>query len=171
MSIQILSQAAVTDKLAIIGKSAKALQADIHQVAVSTLDHCREHGDYRGALALVNCLPNGQRVKGLVAWFQNFSNGKLVFKADKASGGFAAELKKDRVNEDFNILAAMEVDYGTFTAEVAPKTMSLEAFVKSLESKADNDDVNSDGTPKVSREARAFAAKCVAVYRSTQSVQ
>lgn len=168
MTVVILSQAAVTDKVAVIGKSAKALQADIHQVAVSTLDHCREHGDYRGALSLVNALPNGQRVKGLVAWFQNFSNGKLVFKADKATGGFTAELKKDRVDTDFNVAAAMLVDYGTFTAEVAPKTMSLEAFVKSCETKADNDEVNTDGTPKVSREARAFAAKCVAMYRSQQ---
>lgn len=167
MTIEILSQAAVTDKVAMINKSAKTLQADIHQVAVSTLDHCREHGDYRGALALVNALPNGQRVKGLVAWFQNFSNGKLVFK--QGEGGFTAELKKDRVDSDFNVLAAMEIDYGSFTKEAAPKTMTLEAFIKSLESKADNDEKNTDGTPKVSPETRAFAAKCVAVYRNGQA--
>lgn len=168
--MEILTQAAVTDKVAIIGKSAKALQADIHQVAVSTLDHCREHGDYRGALALVNALPNGQRVKGLVAWFVNFSNGKLLFKGGTKGEAFTAELKKDRVDSDFAVQAAMLVDYGSFTAEVAPKTMTLEAFIKSLETKADNDEANTDGTPKVSQEARAFAAKCVALYRTQQSV-
>lgn len=166
--MEILSVSAVTDKVAQIGKSAKALQADIHQVAVSTLDHCREHGDYRGALALVNALPNGQRVKSLIVWFQHFANGKLLFKADKAAGNYTAELKKDRVDSDFNVLAAMEIDFGSFTKEITPKTMTLEAFVKSCESKADNDEVNSDGTPKVSREARAFAAKCVAMYRGSQ---
>lgn len=167
--MEILSLSAVTDKIAVIHKSAKALQADIHQVAVSTLDHCREHGDYRGALALVNALPNGQRVKGLVAWYQNFSNGKLLFKGGSKGEPFTAELKKDRVDGDFNVAAAMLVDYGSFTAEVAPKTMTLEAFVKSLETKADNDEVNSDGTPKVSQQARAFAASCVALYRSKQA--
>ena len=166
--MEILSVAAVTDKIAVIGKAAKALQADIHQVAVSTLDHCREHGDYRGALALVNALPNGQRVKGLVVWFQHFSNGKLTFKPE--GGAFTAQLNKSRVDTDFDVQAAMLTDFGSFTKEATPKTMSLEAFIKSLEGKADNDDVNSDGTPKVSREARAFAAKCVALYRNAQSV-
>lgn len=166
--MEILSQSAVTDKVAIIGKASKALQADIHQVAVSTLDHCREHGDYRGALGLVNALPNGQRVKALVAWYQNFSNGKLTFKGGSKGEPFTAELNKTRVDSDFNVAAAMLVDYGSFTAEIAPKTMTLEAFVKSCETKADNDEVNTDGTPKISREARAFAAKCVAMYRGSQ---
>lgn len=167
-TITILTQSAVTEVIARIGSAAKTLQADIHQAAVSTLDHCREHGDYRGALALVNALPNGQRVLALVEWFQHFSTSKLMFKKSKDGAGFTAELSKDRADTDFMVELAMATDYGSFTKEVAPKTMDVVALIKSLESKANNDKLNADGSPKVSQEARAAAAFLVASFRSRQ---
>lgn len=164
----ILSQAAANEAIAGIKTSAHKLQAEIHQVAVSTLDHAREFGDYRGALALVNALPNGQRVQGLVEWFKGFSNGKLTFKQN-ADKSFTAELKKDRVEADFQIELAMLTDFGAYTKEATPKTFSVDALIKMLEAKANNTELNSDGTPKVSPDARTVAASLVASYRSAVS--
>jgi hypothetical protein len=165
MKIEILTKSAVVEVISRIGTSAKQLQADIHQCAVSTLDHTREFGDFRGALSLVNALPNGQRVLALCEWFNHFSGGKLSFKKS-AEGGFTAELAKDRVDTNFNVELAMECDFGTFTKETTPKTMTVEALIKSLESKANNDKLNTDGTPKVALEARAVAASLVASFRA-----
>lgn len=166
--ITILSQSAAAELIAGIKTRAVTLQAEIHQAAVSTLDHCREHGDYRGALALVNALPNGQRVQGLVEWFKGFSNGKLTFKqgADKS---FTADLKKDRVDGDFDVEMAMLTDFGAYTKEAKPKTVTVDALIKMLETKANNTELNSDGTPKVSADARTVAASLVASYRSAVS--
>lgn len=162
--IEILSQSAVMGVIAGIKTSAATLQADIHQAAVSTLDHCREHGDYRGALALVNALPNGQRVQGLIEWFKGFSNGKLSFK--KGPDGFTADLKKDRSDGDFSVELAMLTDFGAYTKEPVGKTFTVDQLIGILEKKANNTELNTDGTPKVSADARAVAASLVASYRN-----
>lgn len=163
--ITILSQSAVSELIAGIKTRAHTLQSEIHQAAVSTLDHAREHGDYRGALGLVNALPNGQRVQGLIEWFREFSSGKLVFKKGN-DGAFTCELKKDRKDADFLIEAAMDTDFGTLTREAKPRTVTVEALIKMIEQKANNTELNTDGTAKVSPEARAVAASLVASYRT-----
>lgn len=166
MKIEIISKAAVMEFITGLKTRAVTLQAEIHQAAVSTLDHCREHGDYRGALALVNALPSGQRVEGLMTWFAHFSNGKLTFKKDNASGARVAKLSVDRVDSDFDIEAAMLTDFGSLTKEAKPAVFTVEKLLKFIESKANNTETNADGTPKVADDARAVAAKLVASYRS-----
>lgn len=165
MNIEIISKQDVMEFIAGIKTSAVKLQAEIHQIAVSTLDHCREHGDYRGALALVNALPNGQRVEGLIVWYQTFSNGMLTFKKG-ANGERSCALSAKRVDADFDIQAAMLTDFGALTKEAKPATFTVEKLIKSIEQKANNVELNVDGTPKVDEAARAMSAKLVAYYRS-----
>lgn len=163
--MEILSRSAVVEVIARIGTAAKTLQADIHAAAVSTLDHTREFGDYRGALALINALPNGQRVQGLIVWFEHFSNGALKFKTNKDGAGYTAKLSQERADEDFDVAAAMLTDYGSFSKEAKPTTFTVDKLMKMLESKANDDRVNDDGTPRVEATARVVAAKLVRSYR------
>ncbi len=165
--LTLLTQSAVLAQIAVIGATAKTLQTDIHVCAVSTLDHVRVHGDTRGVVALLNALPNGQRVKGLAAWYRSFSNGKLTLKPNKDSKEWEATLSKDRVDADFNMDGAEETDYGSFTVEVAPQTLTLDKMLKKIEGFSTNDEKNADGSPKVDDAARAMAAELVAFTRKT----
>lgn len=165
MNVQILSQSDVNECVAKIATTAKALQSQIHQCAVSTLSHINEHGDYRGVTALLNALPVGQRVQSLVVWFTHFSDGALQIKKAEA-GGFAVSLKsgwKDKCSIDLE--SASATDYAVFTKEVRPSTFTVEKLIKMLEDKANNTELNVDNTPKVDVAARAIAAKLVGSYR------
>ncbi len=165
MNIEIISQSAVMEVITKIATTAKALQSQIHQCAVSTLAHVAEHGDYRGVTALLNALPVGQRVQALAVWFQHFSDGALQIKKAEA-GGFAVSLKagwQDKCSIDIESAAA--TDYATFTKESKPNTFTVERLIKMIEDKANNTELNADGSPKVADAARAVAAKLVAAYR------
>lgn len=167
-NLKLLTQTDVLVKIALIGDSAKSLQADIHQCAVSTLDHVRVHGDTRGVTALLDALPNGQRVKGLAAWYRAMSSGKLALKANKESKLWEAALAKDRTDEDFKMVEAEATDFGAYTAEREPQTMTLVKFLKRCENIANDDEVNADGSPKVEAEARIAASEVVAFLRTKQ---
>lgn len=163
--LTLLTQADVMTRIDTLGVAARALQADIHLCAVSALDHVRAHGDTRGACALMNALPNGQRVKSLGVWFNAFSGGKLALTQNKDTKAWEANLSKDRSDSDFDVAGAEATDYGAFTKEIAPQTMTLLKLVKKLEGFSTNDETNTDGSPKVDSEARAMAAELVAQVR------
>lgn len=165
MKISLLTQADVAIRIALISTAAKELQADIHVCAVSSLDHARAHGDTRGVVALLNALPKGQRVKGLAAWFTHFSNKKLNLTVDKDTKLYVCELRKERTDEDFKIEEASEIDFGDFTTERDPVTLTLAAMIKRIEKMSTNDELNGDGSPKVDNEARTMAAELVAFAR------
>lgn len=164
MTIAILTQAQVAAGLPTLRKSAEDLTANIHQYAVSTLDHCREHGDYRGAVALLNALPKSQRVQGLAAWFRHFSSNKLALKL--VEGSWAGELRKDRTGEDFKIAEAMETTYADFTAEAAPKPLTMAKFIGSIEKVANDMTILPNGARKVPEEVAELAAKLVHSIRA-----
>lgn len=168
MSILMLTQTDVLAKIEVIKDSAKNLQADIHQCAVSTLDHVRAHGDTRGVTALLNALPNGQRVKGLAAWYRAMSSGKVGLKVNKESKLWECTLQKERADEDFKMTEAEATDYGAFTAEREPVTMTLASFIKRIERIANDDETNTDGSAKVEAPARVMAAEVVAFIRKAQ---
>jgi hypothetical protein len=168
MSFKLLSQIESVRMIARIGKAAHMIQDRIHIVACSTLDHIRAHGDTTGALALLNALPRGQRVKSLAFWYSHFSSGKVKFKADK--GIWSVNLSKDRSDSDFNITAAMDMCFSELTSEKDPVSITVESMLRNLERNATNTDTH-DGTdiPKVSPEARAFASELVAFARSKKA--
>lgn len=161
MKIEILTVSAIGEVLDKIATTAKALQSQIHQCAVSALSHTFEHGDYRSVVRLLNALPNGQRVQALAVWFAHFSNNALEIK--KASGAFTVSFDSKKLvdmDKDNMLIVAMEQDYGSFTKESKPAALSLEKLIGWIEKKATaNDD-------EVEPAAKAVAAKLVADYKS-----
>ena len=166
MTIAILTPAQVTAGLPALRKAADELTDNIHQMAVSTLDHCREHGDFRGCVALLNALPKSQRVQGVAAWFRHFSSNKLSLKL--VDGTWSAELRKDRAKDgsDFKVAEAMEVTYADFTAEVAPKALTMAKFIGSIEKVANDTTILPSGARKVPTEIAELAARLVATIRA-----
>lgn len=144
--------------------SAKDLQAKIHNVAVSTLVHIRDTGDTRGALALVTALPNGQRVEGLKAWYTGMSSKAISFGKNADTGETTIKLIKDRTPAMFLVEQAEVNDFGAYTKEATPRTFSVEQLLKQLSSRANDTELNVDGSPKTSPEARMLAAKLVKTY-------
>lgn len=149
-----------------IRTGAVAMQRRIHVVAVSTLVHIRDTGDTRGALALVTALPNGTRVEGLKAWYAGMSSGLLGFGKNADTGATTIKLAKDRVPAQFLIERAEETDFGSYTKEAKPRTLTVEQLLKQLSSKATDSAQNADGTPKVSPEARAVASAMLKSYHT-----
>lgn len=163
--IKILSQADAAKVIKSIKVRAGRLQSDIHQVAVSTLSHMQEHGDFRGAVALMNALPSGQRVKGLAAWYKNFSGGKFSLRQDKKQGNiWVGTLQKDRTSEDFNIEEASKITFAEFTAEVTPNQISEETIKKYLERLIANDEMLDETKPKVTDAAKERATVLLAAF-------
>jgi hypothetical protein len=156
-SFTIIPQAECGKKIAQIKRVGATLQKTIHEVAVSTLAHIRDHGDYTLAVQLLDALPNGQRVKALAHWYGHFSNGAATFTFDK-SGGWGAKLMKARTPEMFNIEGAYETSFADLVAEKGYSTLNVAQVVAYLKRKADEDGLNPDGTPKVSPEARELLA-------------
>lgn len=156
----ILNQAETGKLIKSIKSRAASVQRDIHQAAYSTLDHMREHGDFTLAVALLNALPNGQRVKALALWYKHFSGGKFSPRQDKKQGNiWVGSLAKDRQGSDFNVSEAIEVSFADFSAEKDPQQVTVDTLRKYLEKLADNDDVLPNGKPKVQPEAIALAKK------------
>lgn len=165
MSIKLLTQADVLNAIVELGSDATKIEARIHVIAVSTLDHVRAHGDTRGCVALMNALPRGQRVKSLGYWFKHFSSGKLILSIDKTSKLWVAKLNA-RTDEDFKVSEACDLTFADLTVERDPTSVTMESFIRNIERTANNTDMH-DGTdiPKVTPEARAVAARLVAFLR------
>lgn len=164
-TIALLTQADVMKAIPILTSDAHSVQERIHQIACSTLDHVRAHGDTTGVVALCNALPNGQRVKALAFWFKKFSNSKLILTkgSDKT---WTAKLSKQRVDADFDVLSGMETSFADLTDEKSPESMTIKALLSKL-TKASTTSENFDGTDiaKVEPAARAWAASVIKLIR------
>lgn len=144
-----------------IKRAGKALQVLIHETATSTLAHIRDHGDWTLACALLDAMPNGQRVKALAHWYNHFSDGAVKFSFDP-NAGWTCKLAKNRTPEQFDVEGAYAKSFADLTAEKEPTTMSVKQAIAYLKRKANDDKRNDDGTPKVSDEARELFAKLYA---------
>ncbi len=162
-TLTLLTPSEVPAAIVLLASDAASVQARIHLIACSTLDHVRQYGDYRGAVQLMNALPNGQRVKALGHWYRVYSSGKLAFKLDKATKVWDATLAKTREDEDFKIGEAVETTFADLTTERDPVSVTVDSMIRNLTRTATNTDMH-DGTDiaKVSPEAREFASKLVA---------
>jgi hypothetical protein len=168
--IKLMTQGDLMKAIPILAAQARDVQEMIHQCACSALDHVRAHGDTTGFVALLNALPNGQRVKALAYWAAHFSNKKLILQFDKKAKSWTAKLSKERTDEDFKVTEAMETTFADLTEEQEPKSMTVEALIKKLITASTNSE-NFDGTeiPKVEPAARALAADLVAFIRAKQA--
>lgn len=156
-TFNIISQADCQKKIARIKRIGHTLQGEIHAVAVSTLAHIRDHGDYTLAVQLLDALPNGQRVKALAHWYGHFSNGAATFSFDK-SGGWGCKLLKARTPEMFDVTGAYMTSFADLVAEKGYTTLNLEQVKAWLKRKANDTGLNPDGTPRVAEEARDVLA-------------
>jgi hypothetical protein len=139
-----------------IAKVGRALQTEIHSVAVSTLAHIREHGDYTLAIRLLNAMPNGQRVNALGFWYGHFSDGVFKVSFDKDSASWVGKLKGDR--DQIDVEGAANTSYADLVPEKKYTTFTVEAFASMLKRKANEDGLNPDGTPKVDPKLRGVLA-------------
>jgi hypothetical protein len=163
--MKILSQSEVAKAIKSLKSRAAKVQSDIHLCAVSTLVHMQLHGDYTGAVLLMNALPSGQRVKGVAAWYKHNSGGKFTLRQDKKQGNiWVGTLSKDRVAEDFDIEGASKVTFAEFTAEVEPRQVSEESIRKYLERLVANDEMLDETKPKVTAEAKERANVLLAMF-------
>jgi hypothetical protein len=174
MQMERYTQSEIGGAISAVAASARAAQTEIHKIAVSTLDHTREFGDFTGCERLLNALPNGQRVKSLAQWFEAMSNGKLRITLDPKTKIWAGELSKDRSDADFDMAKAEASDYGSFKPEIVSSVVTLKDLIKKVERISTNDKTvkNSDGVevPAVTAEARQVAAQLVAFIRTNVKV-
>ncbi len=158
--LTLISRGDIHARVKALGASAVAVQAEIHLCACSILQHTAEHGDYTAGEALFNALPNGQRVKALAVWFNEFSNGKLKFARDPKSGEWAGDLAKGRSDADFRVDDAIATSFADLTREVDPKSITVKGIIRQISSRANDTEMFKDGvTPKVAPEAQALARK------------
>lgn len=165
--LKLLTAADLLAAIPALKQDADSVQERVHLYAVSGLDHVRAHGDTTGVVALMNALPRGQRVKALAFWFKKFSNSKLILTMDKDSKVWTAKLSKQRLESDYDINGAEAITFADLTDERDPQSTTVEGLLKSLVGKSTNSE-NFDGTtiPKVTPEARKFAAALVAFARA-----
>lgn len=149
---------ALRKAIAMVGKSARKVNEQIHLCAVSALSHAFAYGDWTLAADLCQVLPNGQRVKALAHWFAHFSGGKL--KLRKTSEGWRADVGtwKTRTKDDLNLDGAIQTMFGDLTAEKEPAVMTTEALVKLLARKAASPELDAQGRRKATRASIVLAA-------------
>jgi hypothetical protein len=153
------------------------VQQDIHRAAVASLIQIQQDGNTNNAVALMNALPNGQRVKALATWFKAMSNKKFSVKQDKEQGNiWVAHLQKNRDASDFDIDTAIEKGFADYTTEREPQEVTLDKMVKYLKGIAENDEFIGDATadnakPKVSENVRSIAVKLLSIAEAAQSRQ
>jgi hypothetical protein len=139
MRVTILDAQGIAKGIADVATTAKAVQEDIHGLAVSCLAHVRDHGDTTLAVRLLGVLPSGQRRKTLAQWFKVYSTGKMLMALDPKHGTWSCKLK-DRVPEDFKVDDAMDCDYGDLEPEQrAEKPKSLKDLVAAIARFTKND--------------------------------
>ena len=164
LTMTILSVEVCRERIASIRESARGLQDSIHEVAVGTLAHIRDHGDWTVAASLLNALPSGQRVQTLAKWFNHFSSKQVNFYQDKKAGNvFTGKLVEGWKADKFDVDGAMATQYGDLEAEKVNSTITLEKLRGMIARVANNTGTNKDRTRKVSDEVMSVASKCVAL--------
>lgn len=153
-----LDKAAIGKRIARIKRTGQALQKEIHIVAVNTLAHIRDHGDYTLAINLLDALPNGQRVKALANWYRHFSGGAVTFNFSPDGEGWTGKLAKKRDESMFDVEGAISTTYGDLMPEKGYSTLTLAGVLAMLKRKANEDGLNKDGSPKVEPAARELLA-------------
>ena len=106
----------------------KSLDKDIHQAAVSCLDHAEQHGDITLAEKLVKALPNSSRRNALRDWFMAY--GK--FNYDMKSKGFTYD--KEAVT---NLEQAIVTPFWEFKPEIEYVPFNLKEQITRILVKAE----------------------------------
>jgi hypothetical protein len=171
-NLNLLSREACVERIVSIRESARGLQDSIHIVAVSTLAHIRDHGDWTVAASLLNALPSGQRVQTLAKWFNHFSGKQINFFQDKKAGNvFTGKLVDGWKADKFDVDSAMATQFGDLEAEKVNSVITLDKLRHMIARVANNTGSNKDGSRKVSDVTMAAASKCVALLDELKAAQ
>lgn len=154
MSVEIITDpkalgAAITK----IGLAGKKLDAAIHRAAVSALAHAHKSGDACFVEKLLNVMPKGSRIKGLIAWVRDHAPVDIRTK----NGEFLASNRKGWKPEEFKLAEAAATPYWEHTVEKDPTPLTVARLVAYLKNKADPEN------KRVEDDARALASKMLAV--------
>jgi hypothetical protein len=132
--------------ISVIASTGTALDGNIHQAAVSCLDHAEKHGDVTLASRLVEAMPRSSRKAALIHWFEQF--GPLVF--DKEKTAFHISRKKEKA--PYRVSEAVETPFYDYTTERNPAPFSIERLFKSVTSKLqkakENGEIDGEGLAK-----------------------
>ena len=106
---------------------ANKLQEDIHQAAVSCIDHLNKHGDTSLINRLVLAMPKSQRKNALIKWAIAF--GKLAMNDDKATHK-EMPLVYDKAKPVLELELAIAKPYWEFVAEEGEAVFKLDTVTK-----------------------------------------
>lgn len=169
---QMIPVSDLNKRIAKIGKVAVSLQAEIHEIAVQCLGHVAAHGDTTLLVRLEQALPSGQRRQAIAAWARHFSDNQLSLSYDKNTDTWKASLVKGWDGSKFRMDEAAETSFGDFLPEKGYATFDMQAFVNFLKRKANEDNLNPNGTPKVDPQVRELCASLFArLQRPKQNVE
>lgn len=148
-------------KIAKIRRVGDVLQANIHDVAVGTLAHARDHGDVTVACDLVNALPSGQRKLALVEWYRKFSGKQMSVYKDRKSGLFVGKMESGWKADKFGVDAAQDITFGDLTKERAPGAQIDLKVLRKLVARVVENSTTINGVPAVTDKARSVGVECV----------
>lgn len=163
--MQFLNVKEAAARIASIAKRGKALDADVHQVACSTLVHVREHGDYTLIEKLIRALPAQSRHKALAYWYNHFAKGAMVVEVSKA--GVKVKLSKERTPEMFRVDEAVETPFWSLTTEKDVEPLTIAQWLKRIERMAQYE--AKEGQPqRFAPELIGFAKKILPVLNAAK---
>ena len=109
-----------------VASVARAVEKELHKVAVSCLYHAEQTGDFTKLSKLINSLRNGRTVKngslrlqGLMLWVETYSPARWDNKGE--------QYKKNKADDavPFDVKAAAEVPYWDLSQENVPDAVTL----------------------------------------------
>lgn len=112
-----------------IKASGKKLDALIHQVAVSCINHVELHGDIRVCNRLIDSMPKSSRRLALIKWFEDY--GKLSYTTETKN--FAYDN-----NKETDLTTAQAVPFWEHTKEQNPMIFDLDKAINNLIKRAES---------------------------------
>ena len=140
----------------LIAVAGKKLDERIHEVGVSGLAHCLEHGDSTALTALCNAMPKSARGNALKEWITEHAplawvNAKQAWKGNgKFEGNMDDVLAHAYANPFYN------------KKDTAPSVFNADKYMQTVVARLIKEGVNiADFTAKLEEKAQAKAAKVV----------
>lgn len=154
-----------TDKLitSIKGRGAK-LDNDIHQAALSSLDHHAKHGDVTLINRLIGTMPKSARTNALVAWA--LAMQPLLMKNPAKDAANPLVHNKSGEGEAFTVAKAIETPFWEFKAKEGVSVFSFDSYITSMTKGIDR----ALAEPTISDEQRAKLEATKAVLVAAPAV-
>ena len=114
-----------------IAKRGKTLDTDLHNAALSCLEHAIKHGDITLAERLVGAMPQQARKNAMRDWFINY--GPFAYNAKNKKFTFKA-----KEGEVYNVAEAAQTPFWEFKPEPEYVPFNVDKAILALVTKAEN---------------------------------